>query len=515
MDKPGMISHRNFINLDRQSHILSGKRIRVIILIGGCVLIALWQLSFVLNANKLDIKYRLKASSGLHSEKQFAYFYYYLGLYPITTERKNLVYNKEGARRIIDEQGNSLLMEIGHTLRHGDLGKMFLFLPDALLKGMPKNLSVLPFHRLAFIFALLFLFISFWWIGQPLLGIITVIFMGSNPFQLYEAHINENVFGWSISTALIILALHLPLLANRKQSPYYLLWIPILTGIILASIKQIRPEPVLIIVSAGLSYLAISKTQWRIKIALVLLLILSFYAASANWKFYFDNKFEEASMVVKTAGGHPYTGKREYYHSVWHTIWCGLGDFDKKYGYQWFDLAAAIYGTSILSENYNLNLPKWGSPQWTNPYHYNLFWDKAKKYYVKFSEMPHYFEVIRAKVIYDITHDPLWYINILWKRIQRVMSETTPVSLSLGQWRIPIYIHGIIIFPIMILLIVTRSWILLKLVCFSFPLSLTAILIYSGGNTTFYSCYHLFSAAIFVSWLFEAGFLWYKRIAER
>ena len=50
--------------------------------------------------------------------------------------------------------------------------------------------------------------------------------------------------------------------------------------------------------------------------------------------------------------------------------------------------------------------------------------------------------------------------------------------------------------PVLGLLVWARSWMLAKLVCFSLPLSLTAVLIYSGNGTCFYSCYHLLVAAV-------------------
>lgn len=149
-------------------------------------------------------------------------------------------------------------------------------------------------------------------------------------------------------------------------------------------------------------------------------------------------------------------------------------------------------------------------------YRYNdLYWDKAKKYFKTPYEVPHYTEVIRDKVIRDITHDPLWYLNILYKRIRRVISETTPVSLRLGQWGIDLFIHGILVFAVLVFLITAHNWVLLKILCFSFPLSFTAIFLYSGGNTTYYSCYHLFAAAILAAWLLEGGLWWYKKISTR
>jgi hypothetical protein len=38
-------------------------------------------------------------------------------------------------------------------------------------------------------------------------------------------------------------------------------------------------------------------------------------------------------------------------------------------------------------------------------------------------EVPEYIEVITEKVVHDITHDPVWYLTILAKRVQRLVIE--------------------------------------------------------------------------------------------
>ena len=107
-------------------------------------------------------------------------------------------------------------MEWKHTIRVGERGKMFLYLPDAILKGEPRPpLSVRPLHGALFVFALCAVFSAFWWARLPLLGAALAAFAGSNPFQLYEVYRNANVFGWPMTTGLLSLALAVPLLRRR------------------------------------------------------------------------------------------------------------------------------------------------------------------------------------------------------------------------------------------------------------------------------------------------------------
>jgi len=486
---------------------------------------------FHLNAEKLDRQHKIKASSGVIDTSRFVYFFYYLGLYPVAPESKitltrrnnleweqlepevflNLDYSEEGARKYFYEHPEKLRMELRYTIRFGEAGKIFLYMLSAYLNNTPKEPNIRYTNELFFIISLLLVFIAFWWIRQPVLGLLFVILMGSNPVQLYEVYLDANVLGWQITTALIILALHLPVLTNRRLSKYYLWSLPILTGVILATIRQIRTEPIAIIASVVFSYFLISRTNWRIKGAMIFLLFLSFTGVSRGWKAYFDYKFEEASQKVKEAGGTPYTGPRMMNHFIWHPIWCGLGDFDRKYGYSWADGAGVEYAFPILNEKYKMGLPDLDSDKWGHGrYTLKEYYDNDQKYRKTIFDGPEYTEVVRDKVIYDITHDPLWYFDIILKRLWRVIDETSPMRFSLGRWWLDLPMHGLALFPVLLVLLATRSWMLIKFICFTLPLSFTSILIYSGGNTPFYSCYHLAVGAVLGAWLIEGGLWWYK-----
>jgi hypothetical protein len=182
-------------------------------------------------------------------------------------------------------------------------------------------------------------------------------------------------------------------------------------GVLLASVRQIRPEPVAIAASAGrrlparaARLLAAARGAWpRCSWP-------PFVATSLAWQVYFDRKFEQATRVVAAAGGRTYHGPRDRYHTFWHPLWCGLGDFGEKHGYEWRDKAAARYAAPIVRDRYRA-LGK--EPDW--PY---LFWD------------PVYNEVLAEKIRYDITHDPIWYLEVLALRIGRVFTWTTPVRLA-------------------------------------------------------------------------------------
>jgi hypothetical protein len=482
-------------------------------LILGLLGILLWQ--GVLFANPQSSPYEITASGGvLPWQREFVYFLYYLNLFPIVTETTEpLVMSEEGARQIIATEGHSLVMDRYWTVRYGERLKTYLYLPHCYLVGSARPLvNGRPRIRMqyangpAFIVALMGVFAGFWWIGETALGSILVLLLGSNPFQLTEVYSNNNVFGWSITATLLVLALHLPLLGRRRPPALYCLVVPLATGLLLATIRQIRTEPVMIIVAAGLSYLFCTSLRLRMRLLLVGLLTAAFACGCAAWTRYFDHKFLEAYEVVKKAGGHPYDGSRQGYHFFWHSIWCGLGDFDTKYGYAWSDVAASEWALGVMRREYRYE-PQGNPPLKEEPIQalsLRLYWDRDRKYLRTPFEDSLYIQVVRDKVLHDIRNDVAWYGSIVGKRLLRILAVTTPPSLCFGQRLVSLPdwpIYGVLVFPAVVLLLRRGDALRLKLIVFTLPLSSTALLVYSGGGTPFYNVYHLVAFAV----LLEAG----------
>jgi hypothetical protein len=471
-----------------------GRR-RLAILVVGLTLLVLWQGLFALRPADIDGTFRLRGVTGLADEARFVYFFYYLGLYPVATDEDTLEFSAAGARRILRERGNTLVTEWRHTIRTGDLGKVFLYLPDAILKGAPRDLRLRPAHVALFVIALSAVFVAFWASGHVVLGTAIVVFFGSNPFQLYEVYRNEKVFGWPISVTLLVLAIHVRLIVDQGRPTAYRWIAPLLTGALLGTVREVRSEPVAVIAAVVMTYVALARTPWKQRLALVFLLFVAFSIVSVTWRVYWDFKLEEARRTVTEAGGHPYLGPRNLHHQLWHQVWCGLGDFDTKYGYRWDDRVAVAYARPILISKYRVALPDWDPKSYV---YETAFWDTAKKYYKLPYEMPFYYTVLRDKVLHDIVHDPLWYAGILARRVLRIITDTTPVRVAVGSWWLTLPIGGFLIVPLLALLIIARAWMLLKLVGFMVPLSFPALLVYSDQGMTYYSSYHLMTAAIVV-----------------
>jgi hypothetical protein len=139
---------------------------------------------------------------------------------------------------------------------------------------------------------------------------------------------------------------------------------------------------------------------------------------------------------VKAAGGHPYDGPRHIHHFVWHALWCGLGDFDTRYGYEWNDVKGVEYAMPIMKARGFVAV---GHPR-IKPQPFDgltlwVYWDRGRKYARTLFETPEYAAVIREKVIHDITRDPGWFLTILAKRAWRILTSATPPSLAMGDGR--------------------------------------------------------------------------------
>ncbi len=483
------------------------RRRRVIVLITGLFAITLWQYVFFRHGYPdaaLANSYRLTASNGIAAwQPEFVYFLYYLNLYPVASiadvPRENSV---GGARRLIAEEGRSLVMDRYWTTRYGDLAKTYLYLPHVWIKGNPVKPRMLHANALGFTVALLVLFAAFWHVGETALGVLLVVLMGSNPFQVNEVYATNNLFGWPITITLLMLALHVPLMRNREQRTAGVLLLAVASGLLLGTLRQVRTEPTLVLIAVAGVYLTATRLRWWLRLVLVVLLGGTFLATSAGWTAYFETKFREAYRVVKTAGGHVYDGPRHPHHFFWHALFCGLGDFDRKYGYRWSDITAFSYAWAILQQRDHYE-PAGYPPLAADPFDvftFGSYWDRGRQYARTPYEIPEYAEIVRNKMLGDVVHDPLWYASILARRLVRLLAESTPPSLALGNGRFLSLpgraTWGYLAALAALVLLWKREGFGLKLIAFTAPLAGTALLVYSGGGTPLYSVGHLVTLAV-------------------
>ena len=479
------------------------KQMRLFFVLAGLAAILFWQVGMGRSADAIDGGATQRAASGMHEEDRFLYFLYYLNLFPVATEVDDLEYSREGALKLVEERGESLLTEVGHTMRGGDLLRTYLFLPAAWIFG-PEDPNLRLFHGSVFILALFLLFLSLCWVRQPVLAIMMPLLLGSHSLQVHEVWVRENVFSWPISVAVLLLALHVPIIFRRLRSNWYLWGVVLVSAVLIGVVKELRTEAAIAGIGVIGVYLFCVYGGITKRLAMVGCLIVVALGVNRSVQGYLNYKWSEAKTFVREAGGHPYPGPRTFNHAIWHPIWCGLGDYGGDRGYEWKDQVAHAYAEPILRDKYNVDVPE--LVESGDQVYRDSFWDPGKKYYKVTSELPYYNEVVRDKVLSDISEDPLWYGRILIRRFLNTMLSTAPIRIQWpggyvdlpfpGRW-------GIVLVPLFVFLLWSRQMKMAQLLLFSLPLSVTAIVIYSGNGMTYFSIFPQIMVSIFAAWLVE------------
>jgi hypothetical protein len=465
-------------------------------------LMCAWQASLWRSAADLDHRYEVGASVGVCWDiRNFFVFAYHFHEFPVGSW---MVYGREERSQIealVRDHGQTLVQDFsaGCNTRFGDSGKVLLFWPTAWWTGSPAAPNFSVANGSLFIAALGFFLVAFWRAGYPVLAILVVLFLGSNPFQLHEAYARDNVFSWPISITILVAALQAGVImrgADRRA-----LLIAAVTGSLVGCAREVRTEAALVGVAVPVVYLALSG-PWRRKAALVAVFLSSLIATGQIWRIAFERAFRSAQTFVARAGGHPFPGRWALHHPIWHAIYTGLGDFSRgTKGYLgWDDRAGFRYAAPLLRERYGLDFT-----YRDGDYYFVETFDPEGRYHVSPLDLPEYGAILREKVVRDIWNDPLWYLSGLGERSLKILRDTTPLSLAVGRWHAALPLNGWIALPTVLVLLVLRRHVLLSVVAFTLPLSLIALLVFSDFGTTHYSVFHLVSVAVWGQLLFEGA----------
>jgi hypothetical protein len=482
---------------DRMSPTLEGRtslRFAAVLLLS--LALCLWQTNLSRNAQSMSSQYRLTASVALCGDvRNFFYFFYYFNQFPVGCRVSYQgSYTETGAQEFVKQHGKDLIMDFSepcNTVRYGDYGKIFLFWPAAWVAGSPANPSVVLFNAIFFLAALEAVLFAFWRSGHLVLGVLLVVLVGSNPFQLYEVYMRENVFSLPISATLLVLALHVRFLMGGAGADRSAWLIATVTGIFLACLRELRTEPALIGLVVPFMYLTIERATWRSRVGLVAVLACAYLVTASGWRLYFDRKITEATQFVERTGGHPYRWwQSRQHHPVWHPVFLGLGDFGTQLGYAWTDRLAYKYAISVLRPPYHLAADTSGG------YYFVETYDADGLYKISPLELPGYDATLREKLIADVLGNPGWYLDILWKRFCRIMRDVTPVSVMFGTLHWSVALSGWFILPTFVVVAYFRRTFLAKLLVFSLPLSLTPLFVYSGEGTTYYAIFHIVTVCV-------------------
>lgn len=406
--------------------------------------------------------------------EHFAYFHYYTGNFPLATTNTKLEYSKEGAEKEITENGENLIMEYLHWSRLGENARIWAFSPNAFISSSPENPSISLFNALVFTFSILILYFGFWRARMSLYGLILTSAVNLTPFFLYEVYTNQNIFALLGSMFFAILGLHIFSLLNKEKRAILLVF-AIISGALVGFFSEYRNELSILISVLVLIYIFTKQQHFAIKLLSIVLCIATFYGSKQLIRSHFNQKFETTKALVEKHGGHVYNGGRISGHKFWHPVFCGLGDYDTKYGFEWNDKVAYRYAVPILQNEFKMDI------SYSDKYHLDNYYDADSLYYIKFDEIEEYEEIVKDKVLYHINDDPIWFVTIIFRRIAKTLTTTIPLPFI-----------GWLLFFFTYYFVKNKEWFHLKLFVISLPLSATSILIYSGDGATYNSVFVYF-----------------------
>ena len=461
--------------------------------------IAAWQFSF--NSASLELRrpYLMTASMGMSPDATYYfYFFHHFGVFPVgALEVPDLGPSKQAATEFVAQHGDRLKMDFGwpiNTPRFGDYAKLFLFYPHMLIRGDPGHASAIPFNELLFITALLAVFWAFWLEGYRLLGVLIVVLVGSNPFQIVETYGRGNIFSIPISVALLVLAAHLGFLTGRRGVNGRAWVIAAVSGVVLASFREVRTEAGLMAASALATYL-LARAPLPRRLLLAAAFVVAFAVTAQAWTAFWAARIAAAERFVARAGGEVFRPPAGTHHAVWHAIYCGLGDYGSDRGFSWDDRAAFRWATTRDPVTNPDPIPY----HYVSGYYFEETYDGI--HHIAPTDLPEYNRLVKARVLAEIRRDPLWYVGVLFRRKIAVLRDATPVALSLGGVTLGVPGAGWLLIPILAFTLWRRRFFHAALILFMLPLSAVAMLVYSGKGMTFYGISHLIAVAVAIDLL--------------
>ena len=480
---------RNLILLNRLRNVLLIYPIfRWVLLLSVLSTIPVWQSSFFASGITLDATYTINSGYG-SPEPKLGYFFFEHGLYPVYID-------EDIPQDISVNEAFDVAIDKGSKFIHvgGKWDNLFIYSYwlDIFLGGDIYNPEHYTAGYIGFSLTLMVLYLSLWLCRLELPGFLAVLILGSNPSQLISLYFENNVFGWPMIIGLIITAIHIPIVFCEafRHRLRWLFAAAVLSGVLFGIFHHMRAECVTVLPAVIVLYLFLKNLEFVKKLLLISALLLCFLTVQQSLVGYFSQKTDTAEKIVIKAGGLLHlNGQHLINHSPWVPIWMGLGDFDDKYGYVWSDSAAYIYGWTQINNKFFPN------KRWKH------------KYWRYMEALPEFQQTMRAKVISDITNDPIWYATILIKRLQLIIFENTPPRIAFGAHSIDLGLLLTLLIPIGVIGLLCSLYLgeytIFLLLFFSLCIGGVALGVTTIGNRHYFSLCHLFFFIISFSWLLE------------
>lgn len=482
----------------------SSRRITALVVVGGSLAIVAWQASFVSRSNSLDDRFSNRANiRGYLADvaPRFFYFLNYTGKFPVVhlDPLEDGDFHATAAARFLEGEPR-LANELNAFLRTGDHGKILLLYPSAWWRGSPREVSLVEFNFAFATLSLIALFVAFALCQHLLLGSVLTLLLGSHPYQLHSLYAANDVFGYTIVFAALCLALHAPILFARAK-PSWLLAIAMVSGVLVASMREIRTEPALVGLAILATYVLAPKLDGRWRVALLATFVSAYAITGVAWSGFWQGKFDDAHRTVAAAGGQTFDGPWNRHHVLWHSLYCGLGDFGRDRGFVWDDRAAYKRAIPLMNQRFGTDYHYRAGPL---NYSLDEFYTEARKHRISPETLPEYNAVIRDLFLDAVRKDPFWYGGVLLKRLHVVLSQTAPLRVAFGPWHLGIPFPGYLALVLILGAVALQRWKVLLLIAFALPASLTPLLVYSANGLAYGAAYPAMAFAIGIAGLANA-----------
>lgn len=427
----------------------------------------------------------------------FFYFYKTLGLYPLTVdnfnELKKLKIDKDSAKKYLYDNIYKLRMENGHWYRFGERARILALYPSFWLYGEIGKLSLLPFNTLVFIITVVFLFFALKSLYNVLIAIWGVILVVSSQFITYEALYHNNIF--AIQPMLHIFTISLLILFRNKQLKYQII-ASFLLAILIGFLSEIRGENITALLVVLLYWVLVRNIKEKKNILIVMCIICLLFVTKIGLNTYFDKVYDKTKDLVENIGGYAFNGARTDKHPLWHPLLAGLGDYGQDKGFEWNDRQIFIKVANYANKPLRI-------------VRHNQFYDKEHIYYKRVETLDFYSDSAKKLFIKTILDDPLWYINIIIKRIKAMIIDIPPIQINLIFKSLNINFFGLLLFMMIVYFFINiKQHIYLKeykiieffkitklevfIVLSALFISVAIILIYSGKGITNIAIYQYF-----------------------
>lgn len=388
-----------------------------------CAVIVVQQRGYFLEPDRLHGAPVITETTTIHEPYLFDYGMYAWGLVPVYSldlldHRDDPVYQSpEAATRLLAERGYTLRMEYANAMRIGERMVKVMKYPLALYHRSAAGLSHRGILGTVYALGLCLLAFSLCRFAPFPLGVILPLVFSSSQFAACDIYLRSLTQTVLIDAAIFAMALLSPIIFDRRLRTGSLLLRGLLLTSVIVFLMNIRSTISPLYAGILLVMLCYRRRSLGWRLAMFVAILGCHVLVARLFDAWWGMKYREASAVVEQFGGQPFRGIRMTYHSVYHSVWCGLADFDHKYGYRWSDNQPESYAWPILQaqgQNVDLGADQMGYV--------------CGGAYIEYQAG--YGKVLEARLRDNIRADPGWYARIILQRVQRILFENEPARLN-------------------------------------------------------------------------------------